>query len=103
MIVEIGLFRVEPSSLDSFQPIAQDIRRAFAEQSIPGLGSFHMGPALEDPSRWTVIVAWQTLQDHRSFVASPEGQRQQKLLEPYMSETPEILHLSLPEVVGGLS
>ena len=72
MIVEVGLWRIDASRGD-FAPVADDIRDAFARLPIPGLRSFHMGPSVEEPARWVVVVVWDTVEDHRRFVASPEG------------------------------
>ena len=101
MIVEVGLFRIEPSRSEEFAPIADDIRRAFGPH-IPGLRSFHMASALEDPGRWTVLVAWDSVADHERFVASAEGRRQRDLLERFMIDEPEVFHVRLDDVREGL-
>lgn len=92
MIVEIGLFRIDPARSDEFAPVAEDIRGAFARGGIDGLRSFQMGHAIEDRGRWAVVVGWDSTDDHARFVASAEGERQRALLERFMMETPEVLH-----------
>jgi heme-degrading monooxygenase HmoA len=101
MIVEVGLFGIEPSRVEAFAPIAEDIRRAFAP-GIAGLRSFHMANALEDPGRWVVLAAWDSVDDHARFVASDEGWRQRALLERYMVDDPEVFHVDLDDVSEGL-
>jgi heme-degrading monooxygenase HmoA len=92
VIVEIGLFRIDPARSDEFAPVAEEIRGAFARGGIDGLRSFRMGHAIEDPGRWAVIVGWDSSDDHARFVVSTEGERQRALLERFMVEAPEVLH-----------
>jgi heme-degrading monooxygenase HmoA len=100
MIVEIGLFRIDPARLDEFEPVAQDIRDAFAQGGIPGLGSFHIAHAIEDPGRWTVLVRWGSVIDHERFVASPEGQRQRMLLAEFMTGPAEVFHIPIENAMA---
>jgi heme-degrading monooxygenase HmoA len=101
MIVEIGLWRID-ASLGDFTPIADDIRDAFSRLPIPGLRSFHIGPSVEEPARWVVVVVWDTVEDHRTFVASPEGVRQRELLAPFIVGDPDVMHYELPGVKEGM-
>ena len=103
MIVEVGLFRIDPARAPEFAPVAEDIRSAFGRGEIPGLHSFHMAPALEDQGRWVVLVAWDSVTDHESFVASTEGERQRVLLAQFMTEDPEVFHVSLSDLREGLT
>jgi heme-degrading monooxygenase HmoA len=102
VIVEVGLFRIDRGRAGEFAPVADDIRAAFGRGKIPGLRSFHMAHAVEDVGRWTVLVGWDSISDHRRFVTSDEGERQRALLGSFMTETPEVLHLSLDDVTEGL-
>jgi heme-degrading monooxygenase HmoA len=102
VIVEVGLFRIDAARADDFAPVAADIRAAFEGGAIAGLGSFHMAPAVEDAGRWAVLVAWASVDEHRRFVESPEGRRQQALLASFMTDAPEVFHLDLDDVKRGL-
>jgi heme-degrading monooxygenase HmoA len=103
VIVEVGLFRIPPDRTGAFEPVADDIRRAFAAGGIGGLHSFHLAEAMEDPARFTVLVAWDSVVDHRAFVASAEGARQRDLLAGFMVEgQTEVFHVDLPDVERGL-
>jgi heme-degrading monooxygenase HmoA len=95
MILEVGLFRIDPARAEEFAPVAERVRAAFARGGIRGLHSFRIGAALEDPGRWTVLVGWDSVLDHRQFVASAEGRRQRELLDRFMIEDPEVFHLEL--------
>jgi heme-degrading monooxygenase HmoA len=102
MIVEIGMFRIDPRRAAEFEPVADDIRGAFARGGIPGLRTFHMAPTVEDVGRWAVVVGWDSVGEHEQFVASVEGQRQAGLLARFMTEQPDVFHLSLDDVEEGL-
>lgn len=102
MIVEVGLFRIERERDGEFEPVADDIRAAFARGGIPGLRFFRLAHAIEDVGRWTVLVGWDSIDDHQTFVASHEGQRQGVLLGRFMTDSPEVFHLSLDDVTKGL-
>ncbi len=93
MIVEVGLFRIDPDRGDDFAPVAQDIRDAFT-RDIPGLRFFEIGAALEDPGRWAVLAGWDAVADHERFVASAEGARQRELLGRFMLGEPEVFHIA---------
>ncbi len=93
MIVEVGLFRIDPQRAEEFAPVAQDIREAFA-RGVNGSRFFEMHGAIEDPGRWAVLAGWEAVADHERFVASPEGERQRALLGRFMVEAPEVFHIS---------
>jgi heme-degrading monooxygenase HmoA len=91
--IEVGLFRIDPARVDEFDPVAADIRAVFARGDIPGLRSFRISSAVEDPGRWVVLVEWDSIDDHGRFVDSPEGQRQRILLRRFMTEEAEVFHV----------
>ena len=102
MIVEIGLFRIDPRRTRDFEPVAADIRSAFERGGIHGLRTFHMAPTLEDPGRWSVLVCWDSVDDHREFVSSNEGVRQRHLLDGFMTSDPDVFHLTLDDATQGV-
>lgn len=102
MILEVGLFRIDRGRIAEFERVADNIRNAFAQGGIRGLGSFHMAHAVEDVGRWAVLVGWNSIGDHERFVMSAEGERQRVLLGSFMTDVPEILHFALDDVTEGL-
>lgn len=101
MIVEVGLFRIDPNRAEEFAPVAQDIREAFA-RGVDGLRFFEVQPAVEDRGRWAVLAGWESVADHERFVASAEGERQRSLLGRFMVADPEVFHIASDgdEVLG---
>ena len=102
MIVEIGVFEIDPGRAGEFDPVAADIRSAFDRGGIPGLRTFHLAPTVEDVGRWAVLVCWDSVDDHRRFVASTEGVRQRELLGRFMTADPDVFHLALDDVARGV-
>jgi heme-degrading monooxygenase HmoA len=82
VIVEVGLFCID--------------------RGRTGVRSFHLAHAVEDVGRWAVLVGWDSIADHERFVASDEGERQRGLLGQFITETPEVFHLSLDDLTEGL-
>jgi heme-degrading monooxygenase HmoA len=102
VIVEIGLFRIDPRRAGEFDPVAADIRSAFERGGIPGLRTFHRAHSVEDVGRLAVLVCWESVDDHRRFVSSTEEARQRELLEGFMTIDPDFFHLALDDVAQGL-
>jgi heme-degrading monooxygenase HmoA len=102
VIVEIGVFWIDPGRAGEFDQVAADIRSAFRRGGIPGLRTFHIAPSVEDVGRWAVLVCWDSVDDHRRFVASTEGERQRDLLGRFMTVEPDVFHLSLDDVTRGV-
>jgi heme-degrading monooxygenase HmoA len=102
VIVEVGLFRIDRGRAGEFGPVVDDIRAVFARGGIPGLRFFRMAHTVEDVGHWAVLVGWDSISDHQKFVASDEGERQGALLGRFMTESPEVFHLSLDNVTEGL-
>jgi heme-degrading monooxygenase HmoA len=102
VIVEVGLFRIDRGRTGEFAAVAADIRGAVERGGISGLRSFHLAHAVEDVGRWAVLVGWDSVVDHERFVGSDEGERQRGLLGQFMTEAPEVFHLSLDDVTEGL-
>jgi heme-degrading monooxygenase HmoA len=102
VIVEVGLFRIDRGRTGEFAAVAADIRSAFERGGISGLRSFRLANAVEDVGRWAVLVGWDSIADHERFVASDEGERQRGLLGQFITETPEVFHLSLDDLTEGL-
>jgi hypothetical protein len=92
VIVEVGLFRIDPERSLEFEEVAKDIRDVFG-RGVGGLRFFEMRCAIEDRGRWAVLAGWDAVEDHTRFVGSPEGGRQRDLLNRFMIGEPEVFHV----------
>lgn len=101
-MVGVGLFRIDRGRASEFGPVDDDISATFVRGGIPGLRFFRMAHTVEDVGHWAVLVGWDSMSDYQTFVASDEGERQSALLGQFMTESPEVFHLSLDDVSEGL-
>lgn len=92
MIHEIAVFPVKPGQADAFE-------RAFARVShLLDRAKGHEGHLLtqgvEQPSDFTLIVQWQSLEDHtRLFEASSDHEVFITALQPYLVAEPSVHHV----------
>jgi hypothetical protein len=100
MILEVGLFAIDPPRAGESAPVASDIRAAFA-RDVEGPHFFELQRAIEGPGRWTVIAGLDAPDDHKRFVASHEGVRQRHLLAKL--GRPDALHLLIDRIGASLS
>lgn len=91
MILEVAILDVIPGEQDRFQ---EDFGRAQSIiSSIRGYIAHQLRRCIETPSRYLLLVEWETLEDHtEGFRGSPEYQEWRKLLHHYYEPSPEVEH-----------
>ena len=100
MIVEHALLEVIPGQEAAFE-------WAFARaQSIigasPGFRSLTLSRGIEQPSRYLLLVEWDTLEDHtEGFRGSPAYQEWRRLLHHFYDPFPVVEHYTRTVVVAG--
>lgn len=91
MILELAILDVIPGTEKDFQ-------RSFAEatkiiSTIPGYISHELKQCIERPSRYLLLVNWETLEDHtEGFRKSSQYQQWKALLHHYYDPFPEVEH-----------
>ncbi|MGE5824238.1 MAG: antibiotic biosynthesis monooxygenase family protein, partial [Bacteroidota bacterium] len=91
MILEIAILNVIPGQATAFE-------RAFAEakgiiSSMPGFDSLELQRCVEAPSRYALLVRWETLEDHtKGFRNSPQYQKWKALLHHFYHPFPVVEH-----------
>ena len=91
MILEVAILDVIPGQEADFQ-------RSFAEaqeiiSSMPGHISHQLKRCIEKPSRYILLVNWETLEDHTmGFRGSPQYQEWKALLHHYYDPFPDVEH-----------
>ncbi len=91
MILEVAILDVKPCR-------EQEFETAFsaAQKIIAGMGGYvshQLSRCLEKPSRYILLVNWQTLEDHTiGFRGSEEYQEWRKLLHHFYEPFPEVSH-----------
>ncbi len=91
MILELALLDVKPGETAAFEAAFREAQAIIA--SMPGYVSHELQRCLETPSRYVLLVRWQTLEDHtRGFRGSPEYQRWKALLHHFYEPFPTVEH-----------
>lgn len=92
MIYEIALLPVRQEDVDTF-------KRAFAEVApllirAKGYGGHLLAQGIETPQRFSLIVRWQSLEDHTpGFEASEDHRVFMTGIQEYLSEEPTVYHI----------
>ena len=91
MILEVARLDVIPGEEARFQ---DDFRRAQSIlSSMKGYISHQLQRCIETPSRYILLVRWETLEDHtEGFRGSSEYQEWKNLLHHYYDPLPEVEH-----------
>ena len=91
MILEVARLDVRPGEEARFQ---DDFRRAQSIlSSMKGYISHQLQRCIETPSRYILLVRWETLEDHTGgFRRSSEYQEWKNLLHHYYDPFPEVEH-----------
>jgi heme-degrading monooxygenase HmoA len=91
MILELAILDVVPGREAEFQ-------RSFAEaqkiiSSMPGYLGHDLKRSIEKPSRYLLLVNWETLEDHTvGFRGSPQYQEWKALLHHFYDPFPAVEH-----------
>lgn len=92
MVLEVARFTVTPGSEAAFAA-------AYAEAvalvtDTPGCRSTRMLRGIESPSRFTLLVEWESLAAHQGFRSSPRFPQWRALIGPHFADTPDVEHWS---------
>jgi len=91
MILEVAILEVKPKQEQAFEA-------AFAEAQLiisgmKGYVSHELQKSIENPSRYILLVNWETLEDHTvGFRKSAEYQEWRKLLHHFYDPFPTVEH-----------
>lgn len=91
MILEVALLNVVPGQEIDFE-IAMRAARPLIANS-PGFRSIEVRRCLENPSRYLLLVQWETLEDHtKGFRGSAAYLEWKRLLHAFYDPFPEVEH-----------
>ena len=91
MILEVAILNVKTGEEARFQ---DEFGRAQSIiSSMKGYVSHELQRCIETPSRYILLVKWETLEDHtEGFRGSPQYQEWKNLLHHYYDPFPEVEH-----------
>jgi heme-degrading monooxygenase HmoA len=90
MILEIALIDVRPGSEDAFERGYRSVRAALADS--PGLRSIRMTHGIETPSRFVLLVEWDSIEAHNAFRSSDRFGVWRGGIGPHFAKPPEVEH-----------
>jgi heme-degrading monooxygenase HmoA len=91
MVIERAQIDVKPGEEEAFAAALREAREVVA--SSPGFRSVTLGRGIEQPSRFLLLVEWETLEDHTvGFRESDRFTRWRELIGPYFAAAPDVEH-----------
>jgi heme-degrading monooxygenase HmoA len=98
MITEIAQIDVKPGQEAEFEAAVKKATPVFKRTK--GCQGMELRRSIEKPSRYRLLVNWETLEDHTvGFRNSPEFQEWRGLVGQYFASPPEVEHVQ--QVVHG--
>jgi len=91
MILEHAMLDVIPGEEQKFERAFEQAQKIIS--SMPGFISHEILQCIEHPSRYLLLVKWQTLKDHeQGFRGSDQYHQWKKLLHHFYDPFPDVLH-----------
>jgi heme-degrading monooxygenase HmoA len=91
MILEVAILDVVSGQENSFEAAFRLAAPILA--ATRGYGSHRLRRCFERPSRYLLLVEWETLEDHTvGFRGSPQYQEWKRLLHPFYDPFPTVEH-----------
>ena len=99
MILEVAILDIGKGTCEEFEAAFREASPLIA--SVRGYVSHELRRCLEKPSRYILLVRWQTLEAHTvGFRQSAEYQRWRALLHHFYEPFPTVEHYDMPVVAG---
>ncbi|WP_203961668.1 antibiotic biosynthesis monooxygenase family protein [Actinocatenispora thailandica] len=93
MVLEVGLIDVTTGSEDDFATAYRTARELLTDT--PGCRSVRMTRGVESPSRFVLLVEWDSVEAHeKNFRASDRFARWRGLIGPYFAQPPRVEHFT---------
>ncbi|WP_029352205.1 antibiotic biosynthesis monooxygenase [Bosea sp. 117] len=94
MIHEIAILEIKPGTEDDFELAFAKAGPIF--QRAKGCRSMEIQRCIEHPSRYTLVVGWDTVEDHMvGFRESADFLAWRELAGPYFASPPQVTHTRL--------
>ncbi len=92
MVLEIAQFAITPGSEDAFAAAYAEAA-ALVDQT-PGFRSRRMVRGVESPSRFVLLVEWDSVEAHLAFRGSDRFPAWRALIGPHFAAPPDVEHWS---------
>jgi heme-degrading monooxygenase HmoA len=92
MVLEIADIAVKPGSEDDFAAAVREGIRFVSDT--PGFGSARLTRGVESPSRFVLLIEWDSVEAHnKGFRESENFGRWRGLIGPYLDGDPKVEHV----------
>jgi heme-degrading monooxygenase HmoA len=92
MVLEVAQFDIRPGNEEAFVAGYRGVVGALRES--PGLRSVRMTRGVETPTRFVLLVEWETLEDHQGFRDSDRFGIWRGGIGQYFAGPPQVEHVS---------
>lgn len=92
MVLEVAVFDVASGAEAGFAEAYAEARRLVAQT--PGCRSMRMTRGVETPTRFVLLVEWESVADHEAFRTSDRFGRWRALLGPHFATAPQVEHFA---------
>ena len=91
MVLEVGIISVKPGEEDDFAAAYRTVREVLA--GTPGCRSVRMTHGIESPSRFVLLVEWDSVEAHeQNFRATDRFATWRAAIGPHFAEPPHVEH-----------
>jgi heme-degrading monooxygenase HmoA len=92
MVLEVALIDVSPGSQDAFRTAYAEAREVISASE--GIGAVRMTQGIETPTRFVLLVEWDSVEAHDVFRASDGFVRWRALIGPHFAGPPHVEHFA---------
>ena len=92
MVLEVALIEVRDGAQDAFEAGYAQARDLVA--ATPGWRSMRMTRGIETPTRYVLLVEWDSVQAHEGFRASERFGQWRALIGPHFAGPPTVEHFT---------
>lgn len=90
MVLEVAIIDVTPGSEEGFVSAYAQAEHLVADT--PGCRSLRMTRGVETPTRFVLLVEWDSVEDHQAFRDSDRFPQWRALLGPHFAGPPQVEH-----------
>ena len=96
MVYEIATIEVKEGSEAAFEAAVKEASPYF--KTAKGCNGMALHRSVEQPSRYCLVVNWETVEDHMvHFRNSPEFQEWRRLASPHFAAPPSVEHVTVQD------
>lgn len=92
MVLEVAQFEITPGAEEAFEEGFRQARSLITAS--PGCRSVRMTRGVESPSRFVLLVEWDSVEHHEGFRASEAFPQWRALIGPHFASAPQVEHFS---------